>query len=63
MVLEHFRMLIHELLSKYLDIVPEEDNLNILDNKSSVCMANNGKDTKHTRQISRRVHFVNIDEE
>ena len=26
--------------------------------KSDVCMANNGKDIKHTRIISRRVNFV-----
>ena len=29
-----------------------------MDIKSDVCMANNGKDTKHTRHIYRRVHFV-----
>ena len=58
MALAHFRMLIHELLNKDPDIVPEEDPLIILDGKSSVCMAKNGKDTKHTRHISRRVHLV-----
>ena len=26
--------------------------------KSAVCMSNNGKDTKHIRQIYRRVHLV-----
>ena len=30
----------------------------ILDSKSDVCMANNGKDTKHTRKITRRMNFV-----
>ena len=30
-----------------------------MDSKSAVCMANNGKDTKHTRNTARRVHFVN----
>ena len=30
--------------------------------KSDVCMAKNGKDTKHTRQISRRMYFVKNDE-
>ena len=54
----HFRMLIHESLNKDLDIVPEEYLLIILDIKYAVCMANNGKDTKHKRHISRRVHFV-----
>ena len=56
--LAHFRMLIHEFLNKGLDIVPEEAPIIILDCKSDVCMANNGKDTKHTSHIARRVHFV-----
>ena len=30
----------------------------VLDIKSAVCMAKNGKDTKHTRHIARRMHFV-----
>ena len=29
-----------------------------MDSKSDLCMANNGKDTKHTNQIARRMHFV-----
>ena len=58
MALAHFRMLIHELLNKDLDIVPEEAPLIVLDSKSSMCMAKNGKDTKHTRQIARMMHFV-----
>ena len=29
-----------------------------LDHKSDMCMANIGKDTKHTRHISRRIDFV-----
>ena len=29
-----------------------------LDSKSDMCMAKNGKDTKHTRHISRRIHLV-----
>ena len=37
-------MVIHELLNKDPDIVPEEDPPIILDSKSAVCMANNGKD-------------------
>ena len=51
-------MLIYELLNKDPDIFPEEAPLIILDIKSSVCMANNGKDTKHTSHIARREHFV-----
>ena len=58
MALTHFRMLIHELLNKDTDIVPEEDPLIILDSKSTVCMSKNGKDTKYTSNISIRVHFV-----
>ena len=30
----------------------------VLDSKSAMCMAKNGKNTKHTRHISRRMHFV-----
>ena len=45
MALAHFRMLIHELLNKDPDIVPEEAPLIVLDSKSSMCMAKNGKDT------------------
>ena len=54
----HFRMLIHEFLNKDPDIVPEEAPLVVLDSKYYICMANNGKDTKHTRHIARRMHFV-----
>ena len=58
MDLAHFRMLIHEFLNKDPDIVPEEAPLILLDSKYAMCMAKNVKDTKHTRQISRRMHFV-----
>ena len=58
MDLAHFRMLINELLNKDPDIVPEEAPLIILDIKSAVCVANNGKDTKQTRHIARIIHFV-----
>ena len=58
MALAHFRMLIHELLNKYPYIVPYESPLIILDSKYDVCMAKNGKDTKHTKHISRRVNLV-----
>ena len=51
-------MLIHELLSKYQDIVPKEALLIILDIKSVFCVANNDNDTKNTGHISRRVHFL-----
>ena len=58
MALAHFRMLIHELLNKDSFIVPGEAPLIVLDSKSDMCMAKNGKDTKHTRHIARRMHFV-----
>ena len=58
MAVENFRMLINELLNKDIDIVIEESPLIILDRKSAVCMAKNGKDTKHTRYIARRMHFL-----
>ena len=58
MDLSHFRMLIHKLLNKDPDIVPEEAPLMVLDSKSTMCMAKNGKDTKHTIPIARRMHFV-----
>ena len=39
-------------------MVPEEAPLIVLDSKSAMCMAKNGKDTKQTRHIARRIHFV-----
>ena len=58
MALAHFRMLIHELLNEDPDRVPNEAPLIVLDSKSGMCMAKNGKDTKHTRHIARIMHFV-----
>ena len=58
MALEHFRMLIRELLNKDPEIVPEKAPLIVLDSKYSMCMTKNGKDTKHTRHITRRMNFV-----
>ena len=39
-------------------MVPEEAPLIILDSKSSMCMANNGKATKQTKHIARIMHLV-----
>ena len=39
-------------------MMPKEDPLVVLDRKSAQCMAKNGRDTKHTRRIARRMHFV-----
>ena len=58
MVLAYFRMLIHELLNEYPDMVPKEALSIVSYSKSAMCMANNGKDTKHTRHIASRMHFV-----
>ena len=58
MALAHFRMLIHELLNKDPEIIPEEASLIVLDSKYSMFMDKNGKYTKHTRHIARRMHFV-----
>ena len=57
MALAHFSMLIHEFTNNDVDIVPEEAPLIILYSKSGVCMDNDGKDAKHTRKISRIIHF------
>ena len=51
-------MLIHELLNKDPDIVPEEAPLIVLDSKSAMCMAKNGTYTKHTRNIAKIIHLV-----
>ena len=51
MTLAHFRMLIHEFLSKDPDVVTDKDPLTILDSNSAMCIDNNSKDTKHTRHI------------
>ena len=58
MSLAHFRMLIREFLSKDPDIVREEAHLIFLNSKYDMYMAKNGKDTKHTRHIARRMHFI-----
>ena len=42
MALAYFRILIHELLNKDTDIVPEESPLIVLDSKSVMFMAMNG---------------------
>ena len=39
-------------------MVPKEAPLIFLDGKYAMCMDKNGKDTKHTRQIARRMYCV-----
>ena len=58
MALAYFRILINELLNKDTDIVPEEAPLVLLDSKSHMYLANTGKDTKHTSQISNIMDLV-----
>ena len=62
MALAHFSMLVHELLNEDPDMVPKKDPLIVLDRISAMCMAKNGKDTKHTRHIARIMHLVRIGE-
>ena len=45
-------------LSKYIYIVTEESRLIVLGSNSARCMDKNGKDTKHTRHISRIINLV-----
>ena len=58
MALAHFRILIRNIFNKYPYIVQEEAPLTTLDRKSTLFMAKNGKDIKHTRKFSRRIRFV-----
>ena len=58
MALAHFVMLIHELLNKDPDMVPEESPMVLLHIKSVMNIAKNGKDAKKTRHIVRRINFV-----
>ena len=45
-------------MNKDPDIVPEEAPLIVLDSKSDICMADSGKDKKHTRHIARRINIL-----
>ena len=58
MALAHFIMLICKFMNKDPDIVPEEAPLIVLDSKSALCMAKNGRYTKNTRHIARIMHYV-----
>ena len=63
MDLSHFRMLNNKMMDQYLYMVTHWTPLIILDIKSDVCMSDNGKYTKHTRHIYRRMKFVRTGEE
>ena len=51
-------MLNNSFMYKDPHMVPEQAPLIILDSKSAVFMYKNGKDTKHTRHISMRMHLL-----
>ena len=51
-------MLIHKFQNKDPYIVLEEAPLIVLDSKSTIYMANNGKYNNHTRQIERMMYFL-----
>ena len=57
MALAHFIMLVQYLLNEDPDMVPKEAPLIVFDSRSAMCMDKNGKDTKYTRHIARRIHF------
>ena len=63
MSIAHFKMLNNDFMNKYPYMVPQQAPLIIFDRKSSVYMAKNGKDTKHTSHIARKIHFVRNGEE
>ena len=44
MALAYFRMLVNELLNEYPDMVPKEATLIVLESKSAMSMAKNGRD-------------------
>ena len=58
MDLAHLRTLINDFFNKDPDIVLEEPPLIVLDIESGICMAKNGKYTKHISNIARIMHFV-----
>ena len=58
MDIAHLKILHYYLLNKDPDVVPEQAPLIILDSKSATFVSKNVKDTKHTRHISRIMHFV-----
>ena len=63
MGLVHFIILINDTINNNPDVVPEHSPFIILYITSYVCMTNDDKDTKHTRDISRGMHFViNVEE-
>ena len=62
MAIAHFRTLVYDFLNEDPDMVLKEAPLIALDSKSAMCMAKNGKDTKHNRHIAKRINFVRNEE-
>ena len=59
LALSQFRMIKNELMNKDPYVVLEQSHIIIYGiEKSALCITQNGKDTKQTRHISRRMHFV-----
>ena len=58
MALAHFRMMNSELEGKKPDEIPSDPPLMILDSRAGVDMSKNDRDSKQTRHIARRMHFV-----
>ena len=57
MAVDHHRMLLNELDGKDPDDISEAIPI-LLDSASAIAMAKHAKDTKHTRHIARRLHYV-----
>lgn len=60
--LAHFKMLNSALKGEDPDQLPSDPPLIVMDSKSGIDMAKNGKNSKHTRHIMRRIHFVHMGE-
>ena len=57
MALAHFRMLKSEFEGKNPDKITSDPPLIVMNSRSGVDMAKNGKDTKHTRHIASQISF------
>ena len=58
MDLSHFIIIINSLTNKETYVAQEQSPEIILDSRQSLCMAKNGKSTKHSRNVSRRICLV-----
>ena len=62
MILSNFIIINNELMNKDTNVAPEQSPSIILDRKSALFIYRNYKNTKHTRNIFRRIHLVRNDE-